>query len=76
MKYKQQLSVRCSAREDSKGKKCKKDKKGQRKSTRIKDIDNKKKGACHNCKVVGHSCVELPEKEEERATQCKLQRWR
>ena len=33
-----------------KGKKGKKDKKGQR----TKDTDNKKRGACNNCKVVGH----------------------
>ena len=50
--------------------------KGQRKGTRTKDADNKQRGACNNCNVVGHLCVELPEEEEERVKQSKLQRWR
>ena len=43
-----------------KGKKGKKDKKGQQKSTRTKDTDNKKKGACNNCKVFGHFSLNCP----------------
>ena len=69
------LSVRCAAKEDSlqnywyqankgseKGKKGMKEKKGQRKSTRTKDTDNKKKGACNNCKVVGHFALNCSRK--------------
>ena len=44
-----------------KGKKGKKVKNGQR----TKDTDNKKRGACNNCKVVGHFASNCPEEEEE-----------
>ena len=47
-----------------KGKKGTKDKKGQRKSTRTKDTDNKKKGACNNCKVVGHFALNCPRRKK------------
>ena len=64
----------CQANKGSeKGKKGKKDKKGQRKSTRIKDTDDKKKGACN---VVGHFALNCPRRKKRRATQCRLQRWR
>ena len=43
-----------------KGKKGKKDKKGLRKNTRTKDTDNKKRGACNNCNVVGHVALNCP----------------
>ena len=43
-----------------KGTKGKKDKKGLRKSTRTKDTDNKKRGACNNCNVFGHVALNCP----------------
>ena len=51
-----------------KGKKSKKDKKDQRKGTRTKDADNKKRGADNNCNVVGHVALNCPKDEEERVT--------
>ena len=53
---------------NEKGKNGKKDKKGQRKSTRTKDTDNKKKGACKNCKVVGHFALNCPRRKRESHT--------
>ena len=55
-----------------KGKKVKEDKKGQRKSTRTKDADNKKTGVDNNCNVVGHFAMNCL-KRKERARQSKLQ---
>ena len=43
-----------------KGKKGKKDKKGQR----TKDTDNKKRGVCNNCKVVGHFVLNCPRRKK------------
>ena len=78
LKFKQQLSVRCTAREDSlqktigikptsvvrKGKKDKKDKKRQRKSTRTKDADNKKRGADNSRNVASPFALNCPRKKK------------
>ena len=46
------------------GKKGKKDKKGQRKSTRTKDADNKKRGAYNNCNVASHFALNCPRRKK------------
>ena len=47
-----------------KGKEGKKDKKGQRKSTKLEEADSKKEGACNNCNVIGRCALNCPKKKE------------
>ena len=51
-------------KKSGKDEKGKNDKKGQRKSTRTKDFNNKRKGACNSCKVVGHFASNCPRRKK------------